>query len=68
MTLHFNQQGTGIYFVHILLILKRNEIRFQKHTHTYCGNMDVPTNITMLWCRFVFIKSEIEQKAKTDQN
>ena len=30
--------------------------------------MDVPTNITMLWCRFVFIKSEIEQKAKTDQN
>ena len=38
------------------------------HTHTYCGNMDVPTNITMLWCRFVFIKSGIEQKGRTDQN
>ena len=78
------QQGNGIYFVHIFLILKHIEILFQKHTHLHilwkyglpgnCGHSEndwpseVLTNITMLWCRFVFIKIGIEQKTKTDQN
>ena len=71
MTLHFKSTGNWDIFCTHVLNFKSVWNTFPKahtHTHTYFWNMDVPTNITMLWCRFVFIKSEIEQKAKTDQN